>query len=111
MTKNLLLYWALALAFPGTVPLKILAATIPPDYPRVVVTNSAAAAPGNVIGTLGAGDDGTKTYYVILDNTGTNLLYGSTSNTLLRFVTPQGFLTAADTSAWRFKDEQVQIVD
>src|SRR5262245_14644589 len=70
------------------------AIAIPPDYPHVVATNSVGASPGNLIGTLGGGfSDGSSTYYVILDNTGTNLLYASATNVLLRYVTPQGFAT------------------
>jgi len=109
--EDLLLACASALALLGALPGKASAAT-PSGYPYVFVTNSAGAAPGNLIGTLGAGGfDGTKTYYVILDNTGTNLLYASTNNVLLRFVTPQGFLTASDFYGYYFKDESLAIVD
>src|ERR1051326_5611857 len=111
MNKRLLLSCATALALFSTFPPKISAA-IPSDYPSIVVTNSSGAAPGNVIGTIGGGGtDGSRTYYVILDNTGTNLVYASTTNVLLRFVTPQGFVTAQDSSGFRFKDEQLEIVD
>src|SRR5213594_204474 len=97
-TQNLLWSCATALALLGTASPKTSAA-IPSDYPYVVVTNSGGAAPGNLIGTIGGGGpDGTRTYYVILDNTGTNIVSASTSNVLLRFVTPQGFATAADAS-------------
>jgi hypothetical protein len=110
-TKDLLLSGAIALALVGTAPLKTFSA-LPPGYPYVVVTNSGGSAPGNLIGTLGGGGpDGTRTYYVILDNTGTNLVYASTTNVLLRFVTPQGFATAQDAAGFRFKDERLQIVD
>jgi len=72
-SKNLLLSCAAALALLGTAPAKTSAA-LPPGYPYVVVTNSGAAATGNLIGTIGGGGpDGTGTYHVILDNTGTNL--------------------------------------
>lgn len=85
---------------------------IPADYPYLAVTNSGGAAPGSIIGNIaGRTADATKTYYVILDNTGTNLLFASKSNTLLRFVTPQGFATATDTAGFRFKDETLNIVD
>src|SRR5437868_11238145 len=108
---NLLWSCATGLALLGTAPAKTSAA-IPPDYPNVVVTNSGEAAPGNLIGTVGGGGpDGSRTYYVILDNTGTNLVSASTTNVLLRFVTPQGFATATDASGWRFKDERLEIVD
>src|SRR5437667_8376406 len=111
-TKDLLLSCAIALALLGTAPAKTSAA-LPLDYPYVVVTNSGGAAPGNLIGTLGGGGpDGTRTYYVILDNTGTNLVSGSPTNVLLRFVTPQGFATATDASGeafgFRFKDERLE---
>src|SRR5438093_245475 len=109
-TKNLLLSCACALALLGMAPAKTSAA-IPSDYPYVVVTNGGGAAPGNLIGTIGGGGhDGDRTYYVILDNTGTNLVSASTTNMLLRFVTPQGFATTSDTG-WRFKDESLEIVD
>src|SRR5205823_1726865 len=98
---------AAALTVLGTVPATISAA-VPADYPYLVVTNSGGAAPGNLIGTIGGGGlDGTRTYYVVLDNTGTNLLSASTTNVLLRFVTPQGFATATDASGFRFKDERL----
>ncbi|MBI5383112.1 MAG: aryl-sulfate sulfotransferase [Verrucomicrobia bacterium] len=108
---NLLLSSATALALLGTAAPKTSAA-VPPNYPYVVVTNSGGAAPGNLIGTLGGGGpDGTRTYYVILDNTGTNLVFASTTNVLFRFVTPQGYATATDGSGFCFKDERLQIVD
>jgi hypothetical protein len=85
---------------------------IPADYPYLVVTNSGGAAPGHLIGNIaGRTADGTKVYYVILDNTGTNLIFASKTNTLLRFVTPQGFATATETAGFRFKDETLNVVD
>src|SRR2546422_11303226 len=94
--KNLLLSSALALL--GTAPPKTSAA-IPSDYPYVVVTNGGGAAPGNLIGTIGGGgSDGTRTYYVILENTGSTLVSAGTPNLPLRYVTPQGFATATDAS-------------
>ena len=91
---------------------RVQAQFIPADYPYLVVTNSGGAAPGNVIGNIaGRTADGTKIYYVILDNTGTNLVFASKTNTLLRFVTPQGFATANETAGFRFKDETLAIVD
>ena len=86
----------------------VQASFIPSDYPYLVVTNLGGAAPGDIIGNIGGRTaDGTKLYYVVLDNTGTNLLYANKTNTILRFVTPQGFLTATDTNGFRFKDETV----
>ena len=108
--KHWLLSCATTLALLGTALTRSFAAA-PPAYPDVVVTNSGGATPGSLIGTIGGGGDGTKTYYVILDNTGTNILSASTSNVLLRYVTPQGFATATDSSGWRFKDETLNIVD
>ena len=53
---------------------------------------AAARLPGDLIGNIdGRTADGTKLYYVVLDNTGTNALFASKTNTLYRFVTPQGF--------------------
>lgn len=86
---------------------------IPADYPYYSATNAGGAAPGDVIGNIGGRNaDGTKTYYVVLDNTGTNLIYANKTNVILRFVTPHGFLTANDASGFHFKDETVtNIVD
>src|SRR5262245_16241128 len=110
-TKTLLLRGAAALALLVTACLKTSAA-LPPDYPYVVATNSAGAAPGNLIGTLGGGGpERSRTYYVILDNTGTNVVYANNTNVLLRFVTPQGFATSSDGLGFRFKDERLTIVD
>ena len=53
----------------------VQASFIPSDYPYIVVTNTGGAAPGDLIGNIdGRTADGTKLYYVILDNTGTNTL-------------------------------------
>ena len=111
--QNLLFSCATALALSCLIPPKSFSA-VPADYPYVVVTNSGGAAPGNLIGTLGGGGpDGTRTYYVILDNTGTNPVYASTTNVLWRFVTPQGFATdqSATAAGIRFKDERLAVVD
>jgi Arylsulfotransferase (ASST)/Divergent InlB B-repeat domain/Ser-Thr-rich glycosyl-phosphatidyl-inositol-anchored membrane family len=87
------------------------AAFIPSDYPYVVVTNSSAAAPGSLIGNIdGRTADGTKLYYVVLDNTGTNVLFANKTNTLYRFVTPQGFDAVAGTGTFNFKDETINTV-
>jgi hypothetical protein len=91
----------------------IQASFIPADYPFIIVTNLGAAAPGNIIGNIGGRTaDGTKLYYVILDNTGTNLVYSSKTNTILRFVPPQGLVTSNDATAFRFRDESItNVVD
>ncbi|MCX6927134.1 MAG: hypothetical protein NT154_28600, partial [Verrucomicrobia bacterium] len=53
----------------------VQASFIPSDYPYIVVTNNGGAAPGDWLGSLGGRTaDGTKLYYVVLDNTGTNAL-------------------------------------
>ena len=54
---------------------------------------------------------GTKLYYVVLDNTGTNALYESKTNTLYRFVTPQGFDAVSGTGVFNLKDETISLVD
>lgn len=85
-------------------------AAIPSDYPKVVATNRGGAAPGYLIGAIGGGN-GSQTYYVVLDNSGTNLVYASTTNALLRFMTPQGFATTTDGGSFRFADESLETVD
>lgn len=85
---------------------------LPADYPYLTVTNSGGAAPGNLIGNIaGRNADRTKVSYVILDNTGTNVLFSSTTQTLSRFVTPQGFDAVASGGSFRLKDETLNIVD
>jgi hypothetical protein len=82
------------------------------DYPYILVTNLGGTAPGSLIGNIGGRTaDGTKIYYVILDNTGTNLLYANKTNTLYRFVTPQGFDAVSSSGTFRFKDETLNVVD
>src|SRR5262245_16264638 len=110
--RSLLLSFVTLLVMFAVAPPKASAAiAIPPDYPYVVATNSVGASPGTWIGTRGGGvSDSSTTYYVILDNTGTNLLYASATNVLLRYVTPQGFSTDSP-SGFRFKDEGLGVVD
>lgn len=77
-------------------------------YPYITVTNSGASAPGHWIGNIGGRNaDGTRSTYVVLDNTGTNVVYSSTSNIILRFGTPQGYIVDNTTgfASFRFKDE------
>src|SRR6516162_10267466 len=65
------------------------------DFPYVIVTNRGTVAPGSLIGNIaGRTADGTKLYYIVLDNTGTNILYANKTNVILRFGTPQGLVTA-----------------
>jgi hypothetical protein len=91
---------------------KVQAHFILADYPFLIVTNSGAVAPGSLIGNLGGRTaDGTKLYNVILDNTGTNILYANKTNTLYRFVTPQGFDAVSSSGSFRFKDETLNVVD
>ena len=81
---------------------------IPGDYPFIIVTNLGGAAPGSLLGNIGGRTaDGTRLHYVVLDNTGTNLLYANKSNVILRFSTPQGLITSTDTNGFRFKDESI----
>lgn len=90
----------------------VQASFMPSDYPYIVVTNSGGAAPGSLIGNIdGRTGDGTKLYYVVLDNTGTNALYANKTNTLYRFVTPQGFDAVTGTNAFNLKDETFNVVD
>jgi len=90
----------------------VQASFIPSDYPFIVVTNNGGAAPGDLIGNIdGRTADGTKLYYVVLDNTGTNALYANKTNTLYRFVTPQGFDAVVGTGDFNLKDETISVVD
>ena len=90
----------------------VQASFIPFDYPYIVVTNSGGAAPGNLIGNIdGRTAAGTKLYYVVLDNTGTNALFANKTNTLYRFVTPQGFDAVSGTNNFILKDETFNVVD
>jgi hypothetical protein len=87
-------------------------AQLPSDFPLLNISNSGGAAPGNFIGNIGGRTaDGTKLYYIVLDNTGTNALFASKTNTLYRFVTPQGFDAVYDSAGFRFKDETLSVVD
>jgi hypothetical protein len=82
------------------------------DFPLINVTNNGGTAPGNLIGNIGGRSvDGTKLYYVILDNTGTNAVFASTTKTLSRFVTPQGFDAVAAGGVFSLKDETINIAD
>lgn len=86
-------------------------AQLPSDFPIINVTNSGGAAPGNLIGNIGGRTaDGTKLYYVVLDNTGTNAIFANKTNTLYRFVTPQGYDAVSDTTGFHFKDETITVV-
>ncbi len=87
------------------------ASYIAADYPYIVVTNNGTVAPGDLIGNIdGRTAAGTKLYYVVLDNSGTNALFASKTNTLYRFVTPQGFDALTGTNNFIFKDETFNVV-
>jgi hypothetical protein len=84
----------------------------PVDFPIYAVTNGGGVAPGSLIGSIGGRTaDATKLTYVILDSTGTNIQFSSTTNVLSRFVTPQGFDAAANGTNFLIKDETVKVVD
>jgi hypothetical protein len=90
----------------------VAASFLPSDYPYIVVTNNGGAAPGDLIGNIdGRTADGTKLYYVILDNTGTNVLFASKTNALYRFVTPQGLDAVFSGGSFILKDETLSNVD
>jgi len=90
----------------------VQASFIPADYPYIVVTNNGGAAPGDLIGSLGGRTaEGTRLYYVVLDNTGTNALFASKATTLSRFVTPQGFDAVPGGGVFSLKDETLTSVD
>src|SRR5258706_1445937 len=81
------------------------------DYTYLVTTNNGGAAPGNLIGNVdGRTADGTKLYYVVLDNSGTNLVFANKTNTLYRFVTPQGFDAVSGAGSFNLKDETFSVV-
>ena len=89
----------------------VQAAYIPADYPYIMVTNNGTAAPGDLIGNIdGRTAAGTKLYYVVLDNSGTNILFANKTNALYRFVTPQGFDALTGTNNFIFKDETFNVV-
>lgn len=82
------------------------------SFPYVVVTNAGGVAPGDLVGNLGGRTaDHTVLTYVVLDNTGTNALFSSTTNVLQRFVTPQGFDALGNGAIWQFKDQTYQVVN
>jgi hypothetical protein len=82
------------------------------DYPFLVITNSAGAAPGSWIGNIdGRNADGTKLYYVVLDNSATNALYANKTNAIYRFTTPQGFDAVGSGGNFVLKDETISPVD
>jgi hypothetical protein len=109
-TRILCLRTIVALAF-GFACVKANA-ELPSDFPYIVVTNNGGAAPGNLIGNIGGRTaDGTKLYYVILDNSGTNAVFASKTNTLYRFVTPQGFDAVSGSGVFSFKDETINVAD
>jgi hypothetical protein len=109
--KQTLHAWCLVATLLATTCLTATA-QLPSDFPLLNVTNSGGAAPGNLIGNIGGRTaDGTKLYYVVLDNTGTNAVFANKTNTLYRFVTPQGFDAVSDATGFRFKDETIAIVD
>jgi hypothetical protein len=85
---------------------------MPATYPYLEVTNSGGAAPGQLIGNIGGRTAaGTRLTYVILDNTGTNILFSSTNQALWRFVSPQGFDAVATGGVFGLKDETFNVVD
>lgn len=96
----------------------VLARYIPADFPYIVmvVTNGGPVAPGDLIGNIdGRTAAGTKLYYVVLDNTGSNILSAQKTNALYRFVTPEGLdastgTNAAGTNGWVLKDETFKTV-
>jgi hypothetical protein len=84
---------------------------LPADYPYVIITNNGGTAPGNLVGNIdGRTADGTKLYYVILDNTGLNPIYANKTNALWRFVTPQGFDAVGTATNYLYKDETLNVV-
>jgi hypothetical protein len=84
----------------------------PFDFPNFIVTNNGGAAPGSLIGNIGGRTaDGTKLHYVILDNTGTNIISADKINTLYRFVTPQGFDVVSSSGNFLCKDETLTAVN
>jgi hypothetical protein len=91
---------------------QVQACYLPVDYPYVIITNTGAVAPGVLIGSIGGRTaDGTKTYYVVLDATGTNPVFSSKTVTLSRFALPQGLDAVAGGGNFSLKDETFNVVD
>lgn len=90
----------------------VLATFQPADFPLITVSTTGSAAPGNLIGNIGGRTaDGTKLHYVVLDNSGTNIVFANKTNTLYRFVTPQGFNAVSSNGNFVFKDETYNATD
>jgi hypothetical protein len=90
----------------------VSATFLPTNFPYYNVVNNGGAAPGVLIGNIGGrAADGTQLTYVVLDNTGLNPLFSSTTQTLSRFVTPQGFDAVPASGGFGFKDETFAVVD
>ncbi len=82
------------------------------NFPYLVITNNGGASAGHLIGNIGGlTAEGTRTTYVILDNTGTNVVFSSTTNVLHRFVTPQGFDAVGTSTNFQLKAETLTVAD
>jgi hypothetical protein len=82
---------------------------LPADFPEIVITKTADAAPGVFIGTMGSG---WFPYSVVLDRSGYPLFY-SKMQRLTRFVQPNGLIAVNNfwTGTFDFKDETFAVVD
>ena len=84
-------------------------AQLPADFPELVVTNNAAAAPGVFIGSIGPRN---STYNVVLDRSGYPL-FSSKTESLTKFIQPNGLIAVPSDGAegFDFKDEAFAQVD
>ena len=83
---------------------------LPADFPELIITKTADAAPGVLIGDIETEDD--TTWYVILDRSGYPLFYSKTEE-LNYFIMPNGLIGVGDKKlkGFRFKDETFAEVD
>lgn len=84
-------------------------AQLPEDFPELVVINTADAAPGVFIGSIGPRN---SSYNVVLDRSGYPLFYSKTER-LTKFIQPNGLIAVANGQAkgFDFKDETFAQVD
>ena len=89
----------------------VRATFLPTNFPYYTVVNRGGVAPGVLVGSIGGRTaDRTSLYYVVLEPTGLSPLFSSTSQTLSRFLTPQGFDVVSASAGFGLKDETMAVV-